>query len=104
MARTSTTKRKQEDLPKIEGEGVATPKIEALDSAVLDYVKERDERMKHGLEEKKNKQLILALMDKHKLSSYAVDDLVVVSKPKDETASIKVMSRADYEGGGDTEP
>jgi len=79
-------------------EGVAKPEIPALDDAVLDYVKERDKRIEHGVKEKTNKKLILALMDKHNIGSYEVDDMVVVRKPKDETASIKVMAAADYTG------
>ena len=80
------------------GDGVALPSIPALDEAVRDYVKFRDARIAKGLEEKKNKKLVLALMEKHNLGSYKVDDLVVVRKPKDETESIKVMAAADYSG------
>ena len=90
--------RKMPDLPGMVGDGVAKPDVPALDEAVLDYVKERDKRIEHGVKEKTNKKLILALMDKHALGSYSVDDMVVVRKPKDETASIKVMAAADYTG------
>lgn len=90
--------RKMPDLPGMVGDGVAKPQIEALDGAVQDYVKARDKRIAAGVDEKTNKKLILALMDKHNLGSYEVDDLVVIRKPKDETASIKVMAAADYTG------
>lgn len=80
------------------GEGVERPHIEALDRAVLDYVDVRDKRIAFGIDERANKTLILALMEKHNLGSYEVDDLVVVKKPKDATASIKVVSKADYTG------
>lgn len=80
------------------GDGVAKPQIDALDDAVMDYVKERDARIEHGVKEKTNKKLVLALMEKHALASYEVNDLVVVKKPKDDTASIKVVSKADYLG------
>jgi hypothetical protein len=92
------TQRKVIELPGMVGDGVAKPEIPALDDAVLDYVKERDKRIEHGVKEKTNKKLILALMDKHNIGSYEVDDMVVVRKPKDETASIKVMAAADYTG------
>lgn len=98
-------KRKVHDLPGMVGDGVSKPEIPELDDAVIEYVKHRDKRMKEGLEEKTNKKLVLALMEKHKLGSYEVDDMVVVRKPKDETESIKVVSKADYTGtktpGGD---
>lgn len=86
------------ELPGMVGEGVEKPQVPALDEAVLDYVKSRDQRIAFGVEEKANKALILALMEKHNLGSYEVDDLVVVKKPKDATASIKVVSKADYTG------
>ena len=82
----------------LKGDGVERPSIPALDEAVRDYVKFRDARIAKGVEEKKNKKLVLALMDKAGLGSYKVDDLVVVKKPKDETESIKVMAAADYTG------
>lgn len=80
------------------GDGVAKPHVEALDDAVREYVESRDKRIAHGVDEKQRKTLVLALMDRHNLSSYEVDDLVVVKKPKDATASIKVVSKADYVG------
>lgn len=98
--------RKMPDLPGMVGDGVAQPDVPALDEAVVEYVKERDTRIVHGVQEKACKKLILALMEKHGFASYKVDDYVVVKKPKDDTASIKVMSAADYVGdpkGDDSE-
>ena len=86
------------ELPGMVGEGVEKPQVDALDDAVRDYVTTRDKRIAFGVEEKANKSLILALMEKHNLGSYEVDDLVVLKKPKDATASIKVVSKADYTG------
>lgn len=80
------------------GEGVERIQIDALDEAIRDYVKYRDARISKGMEEKKNKKLVLALMEKHNLGSYTVDDVVCVRKPKDETESIKVINKADYTG------
>jgi hypothetical protein len=98
------TIRKVIELPGMVGEGVEKPVYPELDAAVFDYVAARDSRMLHGLEEKTQKTLILAIMDAKKLGSYEVNDLVVVRKPKDETSSLKVVSKADYVGepkGGD---
>lgn len=91
------------DLPGMVGDGVAKPEIPALDEAVLEYVKERDARLIHGVKEKELKAQILALMDGYKLGSYEVNDYVVVKKPKDATASIKVVSAADYTGDTNAE-
>jgi putative ribosome biogenesis GTPase RsgA len=105
-ATEGSTARKMPDLPGMVGDGVAQQEVPALDEAVVDYVSERDKRIEHGVKEKANKKLILALMDKHSLASYKVDDYVVVKKPKDDTASIKVVSAADYVGdpkGDDSE-
>lgn len=92
------------ELPGMVGDGVAKPEIPALDEAVLEYVKERDARLLHGVAEKELKTRILALMDGHQLGSYEVDNYVVVKKPKDATASIKVVSAADYTGNENAEP
>lgn len=86
------------ELPGMVGDGVSTPQIQALDDAITEYVEYRDKRIAAGIEEKTKKKLVLALMENHKLSSYEVDDLVVIKKPKDDTASIKVMAKADYVG------
>lgn len=100
-ATEGSTARKVIDLPGMVGDGVAKPKIDALDDAVLGYVKWRDERIERGVKEKAEKKLVLALMEKHNLGSYEVDDMVVVRKPRDETASIKVVAKADYTGDPD---
>lgn len=82
----------------LKGEGVERPCIPALDEAGRDYIKHRDARMEQGRKEKENKTLVLALMDKHKLGSYKVDDFVLVVKPKDATARIEVKAASDYSG------
>lgn len=92
------TQRKVIELPGMVGDGVAKPNYPELDSYVIEYVEHRDKRILAGAEEKKFKKLVLAFMDAKKLGSYEVDDMVVVRKPKDETASIKVMAAADYTG------
>lgn len=95
---TSEEKPRKGELPGMVGDGVAKPQFDALDDAVREYVTYRDKRIAAGIEEKTKKKLVLALMENHKLSSYEVDDLVVVKKPKDDTASIKVVAKADYVG------
>jgi len=98
------TIRKVIELPGMVGEGVEKPVYPELDAAVIEYGKARDQRMAFGLEEKTQKALVLAIMDARQLGSYEVDDMVVVKKPKDATASIKVVSKSDYVGepkGGD---
>jgi hypothetical protein len=82
----------------LKGEGVAKPEVPALDEAVREYVSYRDKRLAAGVEEKRLKKQVIALMHGHKLVTYEVDDMVVISKPKDETESIKVMAKADYTG------
>ncbi len=97
-ATEGVTQRKVIELPGMVGEGVEKPHYPELDEAVLLYVKHRDLRMKHGIDEKTQKKLVLAIMDAKSLGSYEVDDMVVVKKPKDDTASIKVVALADYTG------
>jgi hypothetical protein len=82
----------------LKGEGVERPCIPALDEAGRDYITFRDARMEAGRKEKENKTLVLALMDKHKLGSYKVDDFVLIVKPKDATARIEVKAASDYSG------
>lgn len=80
------------------GEGVEKKSYPELDSAVLSYVENRDKRIAAGVEEKKDKKLVLAIMDKNNIQKYEVDSYVVLKKPKDETESLKVVNKADYEG------
>jgi hypothetical protein len=94
----ASPKPRSSDLPGMVGDGVAKPQVPALDEAVVEYVEHRDKRIAAGVEEKSRKKLVLALMERHNLASYEVDDLVVVKKPKDDTASIKVVAKADYLG------
>lgn len=93
--------RKIQELPGMKGKGVEQTQIAALDEAIADYIPARDKRLAAGLEEKKNKTLIIALMKKHNLGSYNYDDFVVVIEPKDISDNLKVVAKADYEG--DTE-
>jgi hypothetical protein len=97
------SERKMPDLPGVEGEGVSIVKIEALEEECPRYIKFRDLRMTEGLEERKSKKLIMALMDKHNLGSYSFDDVVFELKPKDETKTLKVTKKADYVGETVTE-
>lgn len=100
---TGSSRRKVQELPGIVGDGVATPKVEALDDAIADYLPARDKRIAAGVEEKKNKVLIIALMKKHNIGSYEYDDHVVVVEPKDITDSLKVVAKADYDGSNDAD-
>lgn len=109
-AETGEHRRPQVQELGLKGDGVAKPEIPVLDEAVRDYVTYRDKRLAAGIEEKRLKKQVIALMHGHKLGSYEVDDMVVVCKPKDETESIKVVAKADYTGdpappnsGGDDE-
>lgn len=97
-AETGEHRRPQVQELGLKGDGVARAEIPALDEAVREYVLYRDKRIAAGIEEKRLKKQVIALMHGHKLGSYEVDDLVVVCKPKDETESIKVVAKADYVG------
>ena len=70
--------RKQEDLPAIEGEGVAPKKIKEIEIAAGDYVSIRDKRMALTEKEVLARQTLVELMRKHGLTNYRYDEEEVV--------------------------
>ncbi len=90
-------KKKQEDLPEIKGAGVAKPCIEEIDTAAAEYVKQRDKRVELTAKEVDAKKTLMDLMHKHKLKVYDYEDMVVELVPKDQTETLKVKKRAEYE-------
>lgn len=83
---------KSQDLPAMEGEGVAPRKIKAVDELFDSLLGARSNRMKWAKKEKEVQTDLIALMEKHELQLYVFDDRVYILadikkvklKPKDE--------------------
>jgi len=84
------TRPKQGDLPAIEGEGVAQPRIKAIDVAADKYVDARDTRMEHTVKECKARDTLVEKMREHGLTSYRYGDHEV--KIKDGKVGVKVKN------------
>lgn len=80
---------KQEDLPKMEGEGVAQKRILALDVLADKYVEARDERMALGEKEKIAKANLIAKMDELGITEYRYGDHKVQILPGKENVKVK---------------
>lgn len=81
---------KQNDLPSIEGEGVAPKRIKEIDVAADNYVEVRDTRMTWTKKECDARDKAVALMQKHGLAAYQYGDHEV--KLKTGKLSVKVKT------------
>lgn len=72
-------------MPKKQGElpGVEAPSIPEIDDAADSYVALRDKRMALTEKEIDARAVLIAAMDKHKLTSYRYDDNVVTVEPSE---------------------
>lgn len=89
---------KNQELPGIEGEGVARPKIKAIDSAADKYIEIRDSRMALTEKEVAAKLKLAMLMRDHKLTEYVYDDHKVVLQPGKENVKVRTIHEGDDDG------
>lgn len=83
--------KKQQDLPAIEGEGVAPKKIPAVEKAADKYVEIRDKRMAMTEQEVTARAGLIEMMHEHKLTVYTYDDYKITMEPREK---IKVRTVA----------
>lgn len=83
--------------------GMKPPSIKELDKAAEDYVEARDTRMQFGKAEEANRDLVLALMKKHQLTTYEYDGKIVTVKVSDPTEKISVTVKKDAEQKAEVE-
>lgn len=76
---------------------IADMRIEELHSAALGYVADRDARIAAGQEEKKSKDLLLALMKKHEKETYSADGVTVRIVHEKENLKVEVNKGGDDE-------
>jgi hypothetical protein len=86
-----------EDLPGVEGEGVAQKKIPAVTKAANKYVEIRDRRMELTEQEVDAKAVLLNAMHENNLTIYRFDDYVVTMKPGKENVKVKTADAPDEE-------
>lgn len=91
------SKRKQPDLPAMQGPGVEEKQIDEIDEIASEYVKARDERMALLEQEVASKSRLKTAMDKHNLKAYKFDGLIVSIEPGEETIKVKKIKSADEE-------
>ncbi len=81
-----------DDLPAMDGEGVATVKLKRMDDAFDELIGARNNRMRWAKKEKESQAVLIHLFHKHNLAMYVFDDRcyildgkeMVRLKPKDE--------------------
>ena len=92
-----------EDLPGVEGEGVAQKKIPAVTKAANRYVEVRDARKALTDKEVDAKAVLLNAMHEHGLTIYRFDDYIVELKNGKENVKVKSADDAEGDGEGDDE-
>ena len=92
---------KQEELPSVEGPGVAPVRIKAIDVAADKYVDARDVRMEHTIKECKARDNLIDKMREHGLTSYRYGDHEV--SLKDGKVGVKVKNVDGTEGDSEAE-
>lgn len=92
-----------EDLPGIEGEGVAQKKIPAVTKAANRYVEVRDQRMALTDKEVDAKAVLLNAMHENGLTIYRFDDYIVQIKEGKENVKVKSADDAESDGEGEGE-
>lgn len=94
---------KQNDLPAIEGEGVAPKKIKAIEVAADDYVEKRDTRMSWTEKEVAARNKLITLMKEHGLEKYRFGDEEVSLKPGKDGVKVKKIDGTENENGEEEE-
>lgn len=92
---------KQNDLPAIEGEGVAPKKVRAIEVAADEYVEIRDTRMGWTKKEVAARTKLADLMKKHELKSYKFSDHEVVVIPGVDKIKVKAIDGSEEDDGKD---
>lgn len=92
---------KQEDLPAIEGEGVAPKRIKPIEVAADAYVDARDARMKLTEKEVEKRGKLIDLMKEHGLTKYRFGDEEVELKPGKDGVKVKKVDGTETEAEGD---
>lgn len=89
------SKRKQADLPGVEGPGVSQPHVPEIEDIAEEYVGIRDKRMALTKQEVETRGRLSTVMKNHNLTRYPYDGKVVLIKPGQE--KIKVQAAEDEE-------
>lgn len=94
------TKRKQTDLPGVEGPGVSEPHVPEIEDIAEQYVDVRDRRMGLTKQEVEARGRLATVMHNHNLTRYTYDGKVVICEPgKDKLKVRTVNGPEDLEDG-----
>ena len=100
-------KPKQEELPAMEGPGVAPVKIPAIDKLAEKYKQARDRRLEESKPERDAKTKLIGAIHKHKAEIgadnngeviYRYEDTVVILKPGKEELKVKELKETSITG------
>lgn len=90
-------KRKQPDLPAMDGPGVEKKQIKEIDTLAEEYVGHRDDRMGILKKEVDSKTRLKGAMEKHNLKAYEYDGYTVVIEPGEDEIKVKKKKTAKEE-------
>jgi len=88
---------KQNELPALEGEGVAAVRWKDIDAAADKYVDIRDERMKQTQKEVEARGKLIEKMREHGLSTYRYGDHEVELKSGKDGVKVKCIDGTETE-------
>jgi hypothetical protein len=77
--------------------GTEDNKIQEIESAALDYVEQRDERMELTKKEKAAKDALLAVMHANNKKTYVCGDLDISIRPEGEKLTVRVRKNSGEE-------
>lgn len=98
------SRRKQQELPEMNGPGVEPVQFDDIDEIASEYVKKRDERIVLLGQEVDAKRRLKSAMDKHTLKTYEYDGYIVCIVPGEEVLKVKKAKKTAVEiqdDGGD---
>ena len=95
--------KKQEDLPAIEGEGVAQKKVPSIEKAADKYVEIRDKRMDLTEKEIDSRAVLIAAMHEAGVTTYVYDDYKITLAPGKEKVKVRTVDVEAEEDEDDDE-
>lgn len=85
-------RRKQNDLPGVEGPGVSVPHVPEIEDIAEQYVNVRDRRMALTTQEVEAKGRLETVMRNHNLTRYTYDGKVVICEPGKTKLKVKTVN------------
>jgi YD repeat-containing protein len=94
-AKPKKSKRKQTDLPGVEGPGISEPHVPEIEDIAEQYVDVRDRRMALTKQECDAKGRLITVMHNHNITRYTYDGKVVLCEPGKEKLKVSTVNGPD---------